>query len=299
MLNREQVKRYIGRFKRPTEISSIEWKTMKNWAFAVWEAHLMNQPWQYKLEVSCQAFFEMISTPEGRPIVKDYSLLSFAENENILQWKEELLELATHLFHEREREDALATIDLILAIDASFYRAWLLKARIELMRQQYKAAIASVDRVLNVEMNNSEAFLIRAQLHTRIGWFEKAIEDLNKAYDVNFEKGSILRLRAEVKWRLNDKRGAILDLKNALRRSSSDVEVMYELAEKQFEIGSFHDALNSVNTILLLQPNNKQALFLKSILAKELGDTFDSKKEVQLAYLFGNNEATRILRPVA
>lgn len=91
------------------------------------------------------------------------------------------LNLAVHLFHQRDYDNALATIDRAIRIAPDNGDAYFHRGRIREARGELDPALADFDQAVDHASGNPLAFLHRGRLRTEKGQLDEALYDFEQA----------------------------------------------------------------------------------------------------------------------
>lgn len=157
----------------------------------------------------------------------------------------------------------------IVVKSPEYYKAWLLKGRVESRLKQYEEAEESYSNVIDNSSANLSliAYMHRALLRIRVNEFEKAELDLahiekkaSKHPKYLFAKG-LLSMR---KRKFNDAKEFFED---SLKYAPESVETSLFLGGVYFELGNLEQAEKSLNIVVLKDSDN---FYARKILAKVL-----------------------------
>lgn len=157
------------------------------------------------------------------------------------------------------RDEALKTLDEALANDPELVEAYLLVARLNLLRGGDKDAITeattkAIELLGDNPVERSAALLLRA-LTWGSGEEDKRLEDLNAALKDDPKNLEALRTRAAIRLQDQDIAGAIEDMERVLAEDPTNQQIAQTVVQKLADLGRVDDALEILTKALESKPS--------------------------------------------
>lgn len=156
-------------------------------------------------------------------------------------------------------------------------------------RVQQDPEMIELNGLLQADPQNDSLLYRRALLYYRLEGFDEALADVGKALQIDSLHPQYYHLMADVLLdygRPNDSKKAIEVLKTAAAKFPNRTPTLLKLSEFQLIVRKHSDALETLNKILLRDPQNAEAFFMSGRVALDKGDTLNAiaslKKSVQL-----------------
>jgi tetratricopeptide (TPR) repeat protein len=154
---------------------------------------------------------------------------------------------------------------------------------------QQDPEMMQLNQLLESNPNNDTLLYRRALLYYRLDGYDEALLDVGKAIQIDSSKAPYYHLMADVLLdygRPNDSKRAIEVLKTATRKFPNRLSTLLKLSEFQLIVRKHGDALETLNQVLLRDPQNAEAYFMSGRVALDKADTLNAiasmKKSVQL-----------------
>lgn len=135
---------------------------------------------------------------------------------------EEFYKLGLQHFNQKEFLHALNNFDEALLLDENFAVAYLKRAQVNLIKDDYEAAFADLNKFLTFDTLVSEGYTQRAVLKYSLTDYYGSLSDCNKALIANPENADTYRIRGSIKKHFGNSLGAHQDLSNAIDLNNKD-----------------------------------------------------------------------------
>lgn len=152
----------------------------------------------------------------------------------------ELVLAAEEYLNDNNFDDAISTSDKAIALDASKYGPYLIKAKSLWNKRRYTEALTEVNNALDRDPGYEErieALILKGDILLSLGKYEEALSTYNIANGLNSELFGA--------W--------------------------YGIARSQYNLGNYQEAIEAINTALDISPTDKNANDFKSMLVS-IGD---------------------------
>lgn len=136
------------------------------------------------------------------------------------------------------------------------------------------------DEIIN-NPNNGNLYVKRALAYTERNLMELAVKDAQRAVSTDSTAAYYHQVLGEVNFMKGDLRPARLSLARAVELDPSSTDALLKLAEVQFLLRRYDEAIVSVNNALRQDDQLAQGYFLKGYVYKERGDTARAKSSFQ------------------
>ncbi len=148
-----------------------------------------------------------------------------------------------------------------------------LNAEMSYMERDLDLSLELMHKVID-ESGTMEDYTFIAQLYFDEGLPEVSLRYMNKAIDEYEPTGHLYYLRGLYAYELGNIEDAIDDFQSAIRMEE---EALYylALAHAFYSLGNFEDALDNTDQVLLLYPEQEEALYLKGNLLAQIGEIND------------------------
>lgn len=189
-------------------------------------------------------------------------------------------------------EEAQAAANQALQGNRQCATAWALRGQVLRQRQQLGDALQSYHRALICQPNNPAVQLEVAELYRELKRPQRALATLDRMVDA--QAGETVSARA---WMLRGQALADLgqrkDAQHCLNRaaekaSDSDIELLVQLAQTQFDAGELAEARICLGRVLQHDPGNTQALEIQAEVGKRFVDSTYGPAIQAIPVGFGN-----------
>ncbi len=135
---------------------------------------------------------------------------------------DELYKTGLKHFENKEYLHALHSFDEVLQLDDNFALAYLKRAQVHLIKDDYQAAYSDLNRFLEFDTLVSEGYTQRAVLKFSLTDYYGALSDCNKALEANNTNADAYRMRGRIKKQFGNNPGAFEDLSQAIHLNDKD-----------------------------------------------------------------------------
>ncbi len=139
--------------------------------------------------------------------------------------------------------------------------------------EQPMASIDDATAAIKKDPANADLYFARAQSYYELEGFDEAIIDLDQAIGMDSTKAEYYHLKADVQLDYYRSRDALQTMTFAAQQFPDRIPTLLKLAEFQLILQQYQDALGTVNTIGLKDPENEESYFMLGMIFKETGDT--------------------------
>ncbi len=194
-------------------------------------------------------------------------------------------------------KDAIDQFTKALAIDPEYAQAYVERARSYEAVGELQHTADDLKRALTFEEKEPELFFDAARVNYELANFQDALELVNKSIALDKKLEPAFRLLARIQMALEDFSNSLVsinkalelkdnaennfyrgqlsekmknynqaetDYKNALSRNNKYVEAYLAQASLRLQLNKIQEAMESCNAVLNLEPNNKDALLIRS-----------------------------------
>ena len=144
--------------------------------------------------------------------------------------------------------------------------------------------LARLSALIDQNPNNDTLLYRRARVYYNEEAYDEALKDLNTALSRDSMQPMYYHLLADILLdyaRPNDSRRAIEVLKLAEKRFPDRIPTLLKLSEFQLIVRQHGDALETLNKILLMDPQNAEAFYMAGRVALDQGDTTKAVASLQ------------------
>jgi len=131
--------------------------------------------------------------------------------------------------------------------------------------------------------NNTDLYVKRAMIYSDRKLFDLAKRDIERALTIDSTSSKLHTSMGEVFFRANELRDSRLAFEKALEYDAGNTEAALKLAETNFLLRRYPEAISSINMALRVNDRLPKGYFLKGFIYKEIGDTTLSKSSFQTA----------------
>jgi len=195
------------------------------------------------------------------------------ESEKALAAKTLLAKLA---IQEKNKELASTLVTEVLAIDAKYYDALLLQARMILMDEKYDEAVTKLRSIIRDYSKSDEAMVLLAQTYIRKGSPELADENFRKALDLNPSSLSAAMPVAASMARSKDLVRADEVLQTALKSNPTHEGALKELSQVRLINRDWLGTLEVAKKIALIPDGEGFSLYLEAKVSQGQGAYADA-----------------------
>ena len=159
-------------------------------------------------------------------------------------------------------EEALETLDAMVATGEEPVDTLLMRANFLYMNEQYPEATADCEHIIKIEPDNFTAYFLLAKTTQKSGELEKAIGHLDKAIGIKEDFAEGYTLRADVYLAMEKGNDALADVEKVIELAPED-ETAYLLRGRIYELlGNTDAAFLDYQSVLDLNPFNETAYLL-------------------------------------
>lgn len=167
----------------------------------------------------------------------------------------------------RQYDDAQATFDRLLSLDARNDRAYMGLAQMNLARKDTVTALQHINRSIDLSKKNATAYVMRAEILSRTNHdFEGAVADMDSAILLEPRYAGYFINRAYMKYNLDDYFGAMADYDYAISLDPSSQEAHFNRGLLRAEVGDNNKAISDFDFVLKSNPSNFMALYNRALL---------------------------------
>ena len=159
-------------------------------------------------------------------------------------------------------DEALETLDAMVATGEEQVDTLLMRANFLYMNEQYPEAIVDCEQIIELNPENFTAYFLWAKTEQQTGEYEKAIGHLDKAINLKEDFVEGYTLRADVYLAMKRGDDALADVEKVIKLAPED-ETAYLLRGRIHELLGDHEAaLLDYQSVLDLNPFNEVAYLL-------------------------------------
>jgi spore maturation protein CgeB/tetratricopeptide (TPR) repeat protein len=144
--------------------------------------------------------------------------------------------------------------------DAGYYKAWLGLGLLELYKENTKQAEIYLKKTIELNPENNKAFCALGILKTNTSDFKSAEEYFCRGLDVNIDNLLAIKSLIEISYKMEKFDRAFGYLKRFLEIYPANINMQFAMAGIQFKRGEVEDSLQTLDTVLLLDPKHQYAL---------------------------------------
>ena len=144
--------------------------------------------------------------------------------------------------------------------DAECQKAWLGLGLLELYKENAKQAEIYLRKTIKINPQSDKAFCALGILKTNANDLKEAKEYFCRALDANIDNLLALKSLIEVSYKTEDFDRAQNYLKHFLEVYPANINMLFAMAGIQFKRGEIEDSLQTLDTVLLLDPKHQYAL---------------------------------------
>jgi len=189
-------------------------------------------------------------------------------------------------------EEAQANASQALQGNRQCAAAWALRGQVLRQRQQHSEALQSYHRALICQPNNPAVQLEIAELYRELQRPQRALATLDRMGDAQAGANVSARawlLRGQALADLGQRKDAQHCLNMAAGKASdSDITLLVQLAQSQFDAGELAEARICLGRVLQQDPGNAEALAIQAEVGKRFFDNAHSPAVQAFPVGFGN-----------
>jgi clan AA aspartic protease (TIGR02281 family) len=176
---------------------------------------------------------------------------------------EQLYNEANDYFEQANYQQAITSIDLLLADKPNHKDALLLRAISHDMLGDYKLAVADYSRVITIDPKHAIAYCYRGKSKHDLKDYTGALADLNKGLLLDDEYVDGYRWRAQTKQRLKNPASALLDYNKAIVLSPQDSSLFLDRAFLKLDMNDNTGAVIDCNKVLSMNDEYATAYYCR------------------------------------
>ncbi len=182
--------------------------------------------------------------------------------------------------------------------DAYFYRAFAHYQEAQDPNYKHhhahlKQALADYDKTLKLDPDFDEAYFDRGEVKLKLNDYQGAIYDFKKAIAINPEDLDARYMKALCNYHYGYEQSAVKQVEKLLLIDSNYVNGHHFMAEYYEDLQEYDKALTSINKVIDLEGNEKQAdaFLMRAYIKLDLNDTEGACQDFAEAENLGNKEA--------
>jgi spore maturation protein CgeB/tetratricopeptide (TPR) repeat protein len=144
--------------------------------------------------------------------------------------------------------------------DADCYKALVGLGLLELYRENTKQAEIYLSKAIAINPQSDKAFCALGILKTNANNLKEAEEFFCRALDANIDHLLAIKSLIEISYKTENFDRAQSYLKRFLKNNPSNINMLFAMAGIQFKRGEMEDSLQTLDAVLLLDPNHQYAL---------------------------------------
>jgi tetratricopeptide (TPR) repeat protein len=144
--------------------------------------------------------------------------------------------------------------------DAGNYKAWLGLGLLELYKENIQQAEIYLRKVIEIHPKSDKAFCALGILKTNANDLNEAEEYFCRALDANIDNLLAIKSLIEISYKIEKFDRAQSYLKHFLEIYPANTNMLFAMAGIQFKRGEIEDSLQTLDTVLLLNPKHQYAL---------------------------------------
>jgi tetratricopeptide (TPR) repeat protein/Zn-dependent protease len=164
--------------------------------------------------------------------------------------------------------------------------------------QNYMAALTDANTAIQLNPEKPSAYFLRSEIKQKLGDLKGSKEDLNKSIKISTElalKESDLAVqqnpnnpqlyvdRGDHRNRMNDRKGAMSDYEASLKISPQNTPALLGMANIKIEEQKYSQALEDINYVIKIEPNNPKGYLLRAELYNRTGNPNKAEQDIQKA----------------
>ncbi|MDP1737448.1 MAG: tetratricopeptide repeat protein [Caulobacter sp.] len=168
-------------------------------------------------------------------------------------------------------DEALADLDEAVTLDPELAYAYLVRARLLMIRGDRTRGRQDVDRAIALDPEIATAWLLRANLNLIEKQFDAAEADASRALEASDgEEIQVYEIRGYVRLQKGDYPGAIADLTRVLQEKPEDVRLLRRRAGAYVATGEFQKAIADLTVVVRTTPDDPTAYFERSVVYMQI-----------------------------
>jgi tetratricopeptide (TPR) repeat protein len=144
--------------------------------------------------------------------------------------------------------------------DARSYKAWLGLGLLELYKNNTKQSEIYLKKSIELNPDNDKAFCALGILKTNTNELKTAEEYFCRALDANIDNLLAIKSIIEISYKTEKFDKAYSYLKIFLEIYPANINMLFAMAGIELKIGEIEDSLQTLDTVLLLDPKHQYAL---------------------------------------
>jgi tetratricopeptide (TPR) repeat protein len=136
-------------------------------------------------------------------------------------------------------------------------------ARLNFLLNNHKEALDLVDKSIALDKKSESSFRLLSRIQMALEDYSNALVSINKAIELK-DNASNHFYRGQLAEKMKNYNQSEADYSTAITKDAAYTEAQLALASLRLLLNKPQDALSSCNTVLVNDPNNKQALLIRS-----------------------------------
>jgi len=157
-------------------------------------------------------------------------------------------------YQAKQYKQANTILDFILESDSTYYKAYIGKANISILKRQYHTAVLNANWALDYHPENIEALCVKAKALMRMKNLIGALEIYQTILDRDPKSVKAINGLANINYSQKKYKEAIHKLNKALKYDSKNAETLFNLASTYFKLKDFSRAAKYCNKVLKTDP---------------------------------------------
>lgn len=163
-------------------------------------------------------------------------------------------------------------------MNKNFNRAYYNRGIAKLGLKKYEDAILDFTKELEINQNNDAAYYNRGLAEQNLDHYVSAIDDFTKAIEINPNESDYYADRGALISKTNgDLKKAEQDLSKAIELDNSDKDKFMTRAVIFCKLKLYLAAIDDLNIVIRMDPNNTQAYDLRSFAINSLNNSIPKK----------------------
>lgn len=147
----------------------------------------------------------------------------------------------------------------------------------------YDQAQIVIERAIKLQSKAPEYHELLTQILIKRKNYPSALSSANKLIALSPKDPYAYCLRARVHSSLKDRNSAVVDASQAAKIAPNDRKILFLLANNQFSVGKYNDAITTLNHLIELNKNMADAFQLRAMCYKFAGKDKESAADLKMA----------------
>lgn len=184
------------------------------------------------------------------------------------------------LAHNGQREEALKTVDTLLASSPKYAPAMAMRSDLLWEQGDSAGALEWVDKALDVNRYDADMLHHRGVMLARMERYEEAEKDLDRVIYLDPGISGAYITRAMIRYFRDNLNGALADYDMSILIDPANVTGHYNRGNLRAQVGDDNRAIEDFDIVIDAEPDNLMAVFYRGVLRDQTGDYRGAEQDI-------------------